>query len=84
AQGDVLREVMGEGLRITLLGAALGSMGALTLARLLQDAFYGVDAFDPLAYLAVAAALAAVTLAAAWLPARRAARVEPGVALRAE
>ena len=84
AERDVLREVMGEGLRITLLGSVIGSIGALTMARVLQDAFHGVDALDPVAYLAVAAVLGAVTLAASWLPARRAARVEPNVALRAE
>jgi putative ABC transport system permease protein len=84
AERDVLRQVMREGLRITLLGAVLGSIGAFTMARLLQDAFYGVDALDPLAYLCVAVALGMVTLAASWLPARRAARVQPNVALRAE
>jgi putative ABC transport system permease protein len=81
---DVLREVLGEGVRISLLGAAAGSIGALTLAQLLQDAFYGVDAFDPAVYAAVAAALAAVTLAASCAPARRAARVQPNTALQGE
>jgi putative ABC transport system permease protein len=81
---DVLREVMGEGVRISLLGAVGGSIGALTLAQLLQDAFYGVDASDPVPYAAVVVALAAVTLAAAYIPARRAARVDPNNALRGE
>jgi putative ABC transport system permease protein len=80
----VLREVLGEGVRISLLGTAAGSIGALTLAQVLQDSFYGVDAFDPVAYAAVAVALAAVTLAASYLPARRAARIHPNTALRAE
>ncbi|HEX6039601.1 FtsX-like permease family protein, partial [Longimicrobium sp.] len=81
---DVLREVLGEGVRITLLGAVLGSIGALTLARVLQDGFRGVDALDPAAYGTVAAVLGAVTLAASYAPARRAARVHPNEALRAE
>jgi putative ABC transport system permease protein len=80
----VLRQVLGEGVRITILGGVLGSIGALSTARLLQESFYGVDPFDPAAYLAVAALLAAVTLAAAYGPAARAARVHPNEALRAE
>jgi predicted permease len=84
AERDVLREVLGEGVRVTLLGAGVGSIGALTLARVLQQAFYGVDPFDPLAYLAVAVVLGAVTLTASYFPARRAARVDPNVALRGE
>jgi putative ABC transport system permease protein len=81
---QVLREVMGEGVRISLLGTLAGSIGALSLAQVLGDAFQGVDALDPVAYLGVAAALAIVTLAASYAPARRAARVDPNVALRAE
>ncbi|MBW3572258.1 MAG: permease, partial [Gemmatimonadetes bacterium] len=80
----VLRQVRGEALRITLLGGIAGSIGAVTLARLLQERFYGVDPFDAATYLAVAAVLAAVTLAAAHRPAVRAARVHPDQALRAE
>jgi putative ABC transport system permease protein len=80
----VLREVLGEGARISLLGTLAGSIGALSLAQVLGDAFHGVDAFDPVAYGGVAAALAIVTLAASYAPARRAARVDPNVALRAE
>jgi predicted permease len=81
---DVVREVLREGLRITLLGALLGSISAVTAARLLQEMFYGVDPFDPATYLGVAAVLAAVTLAAAYRPAARAARGHPNEALRAE
>lgn len=84
SEGDVLREVLGEGLRITLLGAVLGCVGAFTLARVLQDGFRGVDAADPATYGAVALLLGAVTLAASYAPARRAARVHPNDALRAE
>jgi putative ABC transport system permease protein len=81
---DVLRQVLGEALRITLLGGIAGGIGALTVARLLQEMFYGVDPFHAGTYLGVAAILAAVTLAAAYRPAVRAARVHPNEALRAE
>jgi predicted permease len=80
----VLRQVLGEALRITLIGGMLGSIGAITAARLLQHRFYGVDPFDLTTYLSVAILLAAVTLAAAYRPAVRAARVHPDEALRAE
>jgi hypothetical protein len=80
----VLRLVIGEALRITLIGGIVGSIGALTLARLLQDRFYGVDPFDPATYLGVAIVLAAVTITAAYRPAVRAARVHPDQALRSE
>jgi predicted permease len=81
---QVLRQVLGEALRITLLGAIVGSMGAAAVARQLQSLLYGVDPFDPATYLAVAGVLAAVTLAAAYRPAVRAARVHPNETLRAE
>jgi putative ABC transport system permease protein len=73
----VLRQVLGEALRITLIGGIVGSIGALTLARVLEDRYHGVDEFDPVTYPAVAIVLAAVTLAAAYRPAVRAARVHP-------
>lgn len=80
----VVRLVLGEALRITLIGGVAGSIGALTLARVLQQMFYGVDPFDLTTYLGVALVLAAVTLAAAYRPAVRAARVHPDQALRSE
>lgn len=80
----VLREVVGEGARLAAWGAAVGSIGALTVARLLQERFAGVDPLEPAPYLAVAIALAAVTLAASAIPARRAARLDAARALRAE
>jgi putative ABC transport system permease protein len=82
--GRLLREVLGEGARLAAAGAAAGSVGAWTVARLLQERFHGVDPFDPAAYLGVAAVLAAITLAGSALPALRASRVEAAVALRAE
>ncbi len=80
----VLRQVLREALRIALLGGIGGGIGALTLARLLQESFYGVNPFDPVTYLVIGAVLASVTLAAAYRPAVRAARVHPDQALRAE
>lgn len=81
---DVLREVLREGTRVALLGTVAGSIGVLSLAQVLRDAFYGVDAFDPLLYAGVAAVLGIITLAGSYVPARHAARVHPNEALRAE
>jgi putative ABC transport system permease protein len=80
----VLRQVLGEALRITLIGGIVGSIGAITLARVLEDTVYGVDPFDPTSYLGVVIVLTAVTLAAAYRPAVRATRVHPDKALRSE
>lgn len=84
AERDVTRQIVGEALRITLWGAGIGGLGAVTLARILQVQFQGVRPLDPLSYLLVAILLGAVTLGAAYVPARRATRVDPMVALRAE
>ncbi|HEX8272981.1 MAG TPA: FtsX-like permease family protein [Longimicrobiaceae bacterium] len=81
---DVMRLVVGQGMRLTAWGAVLGLWGALSLARLLEVKFRGVDSLDLPVYAAVAALLAAVSLAGSWSPARRATRVDPMVALRAE
>jgi ABC-type antimicrobial peptide transport system permease subunit len=73
-----------EGVRMTAVGLVLGLAGALALSRLLASLLYGVGPRDPVTYAAVAALLAAVTLLACWLPARRASRVDPLAAIRAE
>jgi putative ABC transport system permease protein len=65
-------------------GIAVGLAGAAALSGLLRGLLYGVSATDPLAYAAVALVLAAVALAACWGPARRAARVDPMIALRCD
>jgi putative ABC transport system permease protein len=83
-QGAVLRLVVGEGARLALAGIALGALGAFALSRALTRLLYGISATDPLTYLCLAAALAAVALFACWLPARRAVRVDPALALRAQ
>jgi ABC-type antimicrobial peptide transport system permease subunit len=66
------------------VGITLGILGALAATRLLASMLYGVAPTDPATFTGVAALLAAVALLACWLPARRAARVDPNVALRAE
>ncbi|HEY2737155.1 MAG TPA: ABC transporter permease, partial [Thermoanaerobaculia bacterium] len=81
---DISRMVLGEGLAITCLGIAVGLAGALALTRLMLALLYGVSPTDPATFVAVPALLAGVALLATWVPARRAARVEPLVAIRCE
>lgn len=82
--GDVLRMVLAQGLKITLCGIALGFAAALGLGRFISNLLYGVRAFDPLTYAGVALLLALVALIACFIPARRATKVDPVIALRAE
>ncbi|HEY4588380.1 MAG TPA: ABC transporter permease [Thermoanaerobaculia bacterium] len=81
---DVTRLVLRQGARLTAAGIGLGLLGALAFTRVLASLLYGVSARDPLTFTGIAALLAAVALLATWLPARRAARVEPIVAIRRE
>jgi ABC-type antimicrobial peptide transport system permease subunit len=81
---DVWRLVLGQGLRHTAAGTAVGVAGAVGLTRFLQAVLFGVSATDPITFMSVAVILAAVAMGACWLPARRAARVEPMAALRHE
>ena len=82
--GDVLWLVLSKGLRLSLLGTVIGLGGAFGVTRLLASVMPELPASDPLVVLMVAGFLMAVTFVASWLPARRAARVDPMVALRAE
>jgi putative ABC transport system permease protein len=84
ARGRVVRQVVGQGVGVALVGIALGVAGAVGAGRLLESLLVGVSGQDPAVLGGVALLLALVALAAAWIPARRASRVEPVVALRAE
>jgi len=81
---DVLKLVVGHGLVLTLIGVGLGLLGSLGLTRLMQTLLFSVSATDPLVFAGVAAALAAVASAACYVPARRATKVDPLVALRCD
>jgi predicted permease len=80
----VLIQVLGEGLKLAITGAAIGLAAAFALTRLMTSLLYGVSPTDPLTFAAVAALLVTVALAACYIPARRAAAVDPMVALRHE
>jgi putative ABC transport system permease protein len=82
--GQVVRLVLGSAARQILPGLAIGLAGAFFLTRMLRSQLFGVSPTDPLTYAGVALALGGVALLASWLPARRAARVDPIVALRNE
>lgn len=84
SRGDILRLVLGEGLRLVALGGAVGVAAALVLSRLLASALFGVGPNDPASFIAVTFLLGVVALLAALLPARRAAAVDPIVALRTD
>jgi predicted permease len=82
--GDVLRLVIGHGARMALIGVAIGIGAALGLTRLMANQLFGVSAHDPLTFAGVALLLMIVAVAACYIPARRAMRVDPMVALRHE
>jgi len=81
---DVLRLVIGQSLRQVLPGVVIGAAAALALTRLLQSQLFGVAPHDPLTFAAVALGLIAISTLATWMPARRAATVDPVIALRRE
>jgi putative ABC transport system permease protein len=81
---DVLRLVLRQGTRLTFLGIALGVVAALALSRVLGTLLFGISATDPLTFAGVAGLLAVVALLACFIPARRATRVDPLIALRYE
>jgi len=83
-RGDVHRLIARQGARLTLAGVAIGLAGALALTRLMSGLLFGVSAHDPLAFVCCVALLAIVAGLACWIPARRATRLDPMVALRYE
>ena len=82
--GDVIRLVGANGARLALAGTLLGGLGAFALTRVLRGMLFGVSSVDPVTFIAMAGALIAVTLFACYIPARRASRVDPLIALRYE
>ncbi len=82
--GDVLKLIGATGLRLAIAGTVIGALGALLLTRFLSGLLFGVSSLDPLTFIAMAATLGAVTLLACYVPARRASKVDPLIALRYE
>jgi putative ABC transport system permease protein len=83
-RADVLRLVVGQGLRLVALGLALGLMTALALTRLMKKLLFEISATDPATFAGVALLLALAALLACYIPARRATKVDPMIALRCE
>jgi putative ABC transport system permease protein len=81
---DVLTMILGQGLRTILIGIAIGVAGSVVITRLLRSMLFGVAATDPLTFAAVILLLGGTALLACYIPARRATKIDPMVALREE
>ncbi|MEP7016103.1 MAG: FtsX-like permease family protein [Verrucomicrobiota bacterium] len=84
AQSAIFRLVVGQAMGLVAISIGVGLVGAFAATRLMNSLLYGVGAWDPMTFVAIVALISVVAFLAAWLPARRAARVDPVVALRAE
>jgi ABC-type antimicrobial peptide transport system permease subunit len=82
ARADVLRLIIRDGMMPAIIGVTVGAAGAIGVTRLMRSLLYGVSVTDPAVFGVVAAMLISVALAACYVPAKRAARVDPNVALR--
>lgn len=83
-RSGILKLIIGQGLKLTAIGVAIGLVGAFALTRVFQSLLFGISASDPLTFIAIALLLFGVALLASFVPARRAMRVDPMVALRYE
>lgn len=81
---DILKMVVGQGMRLALAGVGIGLIASLAFARLMQSLLFNVSATDPVTFVAIASLLVSIALLACYLPARRAAKVDPMIALRHE
>ncbi|MCH7978035.1 MAG: FtsX-like permease family protein [Acidobacteria bacterium] len=82
--GEILRLVVGEGLRLAVFGVAIGLVASLGLIRFISSLLYGINATDVVTYVSVALLLITIAVLASYVPARRATRVDPVLALRVE
>ncbi len=83
-QSDVLRLIVGHGLGLSLIGIGIGLAASLALTRLMKGLLFGISATDPVTFVAISLLLTSIGLLASWIPARRATKVDPLVALRYE
>jgi putative ABC transport system permease protein len=83
-RSDVLRLIVGQGLKLTLTGMAIGVVCSIALTWVLRSVLYGISATDPISFFAVGVVLTMVTVGASYVPARWATRVDPIQALRTE